>query len=89
MSKKLVIDNEKRLNRIKRVIDRLNKDIDSFNNIEEDIKLLNDYYGSNEWYTDIKNFDNGIYGNINAGVLSEDGIWNTLEEYKELKDLFK
>ena len=45
--------------------------------------------GSNEWYLDIKNYDNGIYGNINAGVLSEDGIWNTLEEYKELKDLFK
>ena len=89
MSKRLVIDNEKRLNRIKRVIDRLNKDIDSFNSIEEDIKLLNEYYGSNEWYLDIKNYDNGIYGNINAGVLSEDGIWNTLEEYKELKDLFK
>ena len=89
MSKKIVIENEKRLNRVKSVIDRLNKDINSFNNIKGDIKLLNEYYGSNEWYLDINNYDKGIYGNINAGVLSEDGIWNTLEEYRDLKDLFK
>ena len=60
-----------------------------FESMDGTIHYLGEYYGSNEWYTDIKNFDNGIYGNINAGVLSEDGIWNTLEEYKELKDLFK
>ena len=79
--KKRVVKYERLFNDIESVVSKLEKSIDDFNSIESDIDKLNKYYGSKEWYKDIEEYD----GSYNAGVLSEDGIWNLLERINELK----
>lgn len=52
------------------------------------IAELEAYYASSEWRAD---FEADVAGNLPAdlkrGVLSEDGIWDLLEEWKELKEM--
>ena len=73
------------LNNSNKVIKNLEKAINDLNNIQSDIKSLNDYYGSSEWYQDI---DDDILGllpkDINKGILSEDAIYNLLIDNKEV-----
>ena len=49
---------------------------------------LDEYYGSRQWRRD---FDDDAAGrlphDLRRGVLSEDGIWNVLEEWRRLKKL--
>ena len=82
--KKRVIKYELLFNNIERVISSLEKSIDEFKSIEADIKKLDKYYGSKNWYKDIKEYG----GTYNAGVLSEDGIWNLLERINYLTKEF-
>ena len=83
--KKDVIQNEERLNKINKIISNLKIELQKLKDERENIILLNKYYGSTTWYKDIENFDEGKYGKINAGVLSEDAIWNMNENINELK----
>ena len=77
---KRIKDNENRLNKIKVIISNLEKDIESFENNIDDLIILNNYYGSNEWFKDKKNYELGKYTDIKAGVLSEDEVWNLNED---------
>ena len=47
---------------------------------------LDEYYGSQQWHQD---FDDDVAGrlphDLPRGVLSEDGIWNVLEDWQRLK----
>ena len=79
--KKRVLKYEELFNKIEKVVSNLERNLEEYNSIKRDIDKLNKYYGSKNWYKDIEEYD----GSYNAGVLSEDGIWNLLERISDLK----
>ena len=47
--------------------------------IQEAIRILAEYYGSDEWKQDFADDEDGLLPkDLKRGVLSEDGIWNVL-----------
>ena len=47
--------------------------------IQEAIRILAEYYGSDDWKRDFADDEAGILPkDLKRGVLSEDGIWNVL-----------
>ena len=53
--------------------------------IKEDIAILDEYYSSNLWKQDFADDEAGRFPDgLRRGVLSQDGIWNLLTEYREL-----
>ena len=81
---KRIEENEKRLDKINRIILSLDKHLDDFEDIVHDYYLLNNYYGSSEWFKDKDNYEQGKIKNIKAGVLSEDAIWDLDEKTNDL-----
>ena len=58
---------------------------DSLKAIKEDIAELSKYYGSELWKQDFAADEAGsLPSDLKRGVLSEDGIWNLLTDYREL-----
>ena len=48
--------------------------------IQEALRILAEYYGSDEWKQDFADDEAGLLPkDLKRGVLSEDGIWNLLE----------
>ena len=48
------------------------------------VRELDAYYGSREWREDLAADEAGeLPEDLRRGVLSEDGIWNVLQEYRE------
>ena len=48
--------------------------------IQEAIRILAEYYGSDDWKQDFADDEAGLLPkDLKRGVLSEDGIWNILE----------
>ena len=76
--------NEERLDNLKNLIERLEKDLEDFESNKKDINLLKRYYGSKAWFRDKEAFENKKISNVKAGVLSEDLVWNTLEDLDSL-----
>ena len=66
------------------LLNELDITITKLEDTKKDIKSLNTYYGSKKWHQDRNNIDK--YKNIKAGILSEDGIWNTLDKLNEEVD---
>ena len=55
--------------------------------LQEDIAALEEYYGSNEWKQDFADDEAGkLPAELKRGVLSEDGLWNLLSDWKELQN---
>ena len=80
-----ILDMEKRLNRAKEAVTRMAEALEQFEAIKEEIHLLSQYLGSKEWKRDFADSEEGRLPNdLPQGVLSEDGIWNVLEDYREL-----
>ena len=53
--------------------------------IQEAIRILSEYYASDEWKQDFADDEAGLLPkDLKRGVLSEDGIWNLLSDWKEL-----
>ena len=60
------------------------KTLGEVKSVENDISELNDYYGSDEWKQDFADDEAGrLPKDLRRGVLSEDGLWNLLSDYKE------
>ena len=58
---------------------------DSLKAIKEDVAELSKYYGSELWKQDFAADEAGnLPPDLKRGVLSEDGIWNLLSDYREL-----
>ena len=61
-------------------------DTDSLMTIKEDITELSKYYSSELWKMDFAADEAGhLPPNLKRGVLSEDGIWNLLADYREIQ----
>lgn len=59
--------------------------LDAFRQAQDSIALLSAYLGSDEWRQDLKADENGLLPpDLKRGVLSEDGIWNLLDDYREM-----
>ena len=80
------------IERIKRMEQRFNKALaalkdgsaDSLKAIKEDVAELSKYYGSELWKQDCAADEAGkLPPDLKRGVLSEDGIWNLLSDYRD------
>ena len=61
-------------------------DTKSLKTIKEDIAELNKYYSSELWKQDFAADEAGILPpDLKRGVLSEDGIWNLLADYRDIQ----
>ena len=53
---------------------------------EEDVAELSKYYGSELWKLDFAADEAGkLPLDLKRGVLSEDGIWNLLSDYRDIQ----
>ena len=80
-----ITKNEERLDKLLICIEELNNALDKYEQNKKELVLLKKYYGSNNWFKDKESYENGNINNIKAGVLSEDAVWNMLDEIDELK----
>lgn len=81
---------EQKMNRASMAVMGLSAALDQFEAAKNDIDTLNTYYGSSEWKEDFDaDQQNLLPKGLKRGVLSEDGLWNLLEDYRELKKRLK
>ncbi len=77
---------EERLNRASQVVMKLSAALDDYVEMLEDIRALESYYGSEDWKKDLADDEaQRLPKNLKRGVLSEDAIWNLLEDHSDLK----
>ena len=70
------------------VVRRLEQVLEDFATIAPDIAELEAYYTSPQWRKDFEADEGGkLPKGLKRGVLSEDGIWNLLGDYKRLKEV--
>jgi hypothetical protein len=81
---------ERHLARAASALKRLSSALDKYEEVQKDIAALTSYYGSDDWKKDFADDEAGrLPKNLKRGVLSEDGIWNLLEEHRELQERMK
>lgn len=77
---------EERLGRASQAVMKLSAALDDYVAVLEDIRELEAYYGSEEWKQDFAADEaHQLPEGLKRGVLSEDGIWNMLEDHRALK----
>ena len=70
------------------VIHRLEQALEDFAALQPDIAELEAYYTSPQWRKDFEADEAGkLPKDLKRGVLSEDGVWNLLEKYKQLMEV--
>jgi hypothetical protein len=84
--------NEESFNSAVKSVNKLNDALDEFISNRENIKIVNKYYGSKAWFKDKETLESGEI-KVKAGVLSEDGVWDMLdnidEVIKKMKSILK
>ena len=77
---------EQHLDKALSAIKTLEQALDQYADAQESINTLAAYLESDEWRRDFRASEAGrLPADLKCGVLSEDGIWNMLEEARELK----
>lgn len=75
------------LDKITEVVRRLEQALDDFAALQPDIEALQAYYDGDDWRTDFEADEAGLLPkDLKRGVLSEDGVYDLLEDYQCLKD---
>ena len=78
---------ELRMERAAKAVMELSAALENYKAVQEDIAALERYYGSEAWKQDFADDEAGLLpADLKRGVLSEDGIWNLLEDVRELND---
>lgn len=76
---------ERRLDLVKEAVANLELALDRYAEVQGEIEVLDKYYGSEEWRRDFEDDAAGkLPQTLKRGVLSEDGIWNTLNDARDL-----
>lgn len=76
---------EQRLEKASAATMELSAALDKYLDVQEALKMLSDYYGSEDWKKDFADDEAGLLpSDLKRGVLSEDGIWNLLSDCQEL-----
>ena len=59
---------------------------EKYQELQEAIAVLSEYYGSKDWKQDYADDEAGLLPkDLKRGVLSEDGLWNLLADWQEAK----
>ena len=75
------------LNRAYQAVIRLSAALDEYVGVQDALCQLNDYYGSDQWKHDFAADSSGLLPqDLKRGVLSEDAVWNLLEDVRDLKE---
>ena len=78
---------ELRMERAAKAVMELSAALENYEAVQEDIAALERYYGSEAWKQDFADDEAGLLpADLKRGVLSEDGIWNLLEDVRELNN---
>ncbi len=84
---KRVVRYEEEFDRCLGIVEKLREAIECFDGISDDIDDLNRYYSNGEWRKDFEDDENGLISrDIKRGVLSEDGLYDLLSLYDEMKE---
>ena len=76
---------EQHLNRASQSVKRLSAALEDYAEAQTSLLELSAYYESNEWQQDYADDEAGrLPQDLKRGVLSEDGIWNLLDEASNL-----
>ena len=76
---------ELRMERVAKIVEELMTALSHFKALDDDLELLDQYYGSDEWKQDLAADEAGrLPRDLKRGVLSEDGLWNLLSEVREM-----
>ena len=71
-------------------LNTLEASISELQQMQDDIQKLSDYYGSKQWRADFEADEKGLFPkDMTRGVLSEDGIYNLLDRYKEIMEMLE
>ena len=71
-------------------VKELSAALGQYDEAREAIEKLDKYLGSKQWKQDCKADEEGkLPKDLKRGVLSEDGIWNVLEESRKLDEIMK
>lgn len=77
---------EQHLDRASQAVMKLSAALDDYEAAQEAICQLAAYYDSDEWKQDFAADEQGqLPRELKRGILSEDGIWNLLEDHREVK----
>lgn len=61
-------------------------ELEKFTKLQEVMTTLSEYYSSHEWKQDYADDEAGLLPkDLKRGVLSEDGLWNLLSDWKEVE----
>ena len=81
---------EQRLDRVSQAVMRLSAALDDYDEAQTPLRELETYYGSSEWKQDYADDEAGrLPKGLKRGVLSEDGIWNLLDDSRDLNSRLK
>ena len=81
---------ERKMERAVRAVLNLSAALEEYEAVQGDIITLREYYSSAEWKQDFNADEAGkLPTSLKRGVLSEDGIWNLLEDVHELNNRLK
>ena len=79
-----ITKNEERLDAAVESVRNLQEALEQFKANRKDISLLDRYYGSKSWLKDKEDWEQKKIPQVKAGVLSEDAVWNLLEDIEEV-----
>ena len=72
------------------IVSRLREDLESLGNSAEEIGKLEEYLSSGNWLKDYEADEAGLVPEgIKRGVLSQDGLYDLLQEIDSLRNLIK
>lgn len=76
---------ERRMDRLEHWVNTASSLLDAHASVSEDVFELSAYYESSQWMEDYEADEAGLLPkDLKRGVLSEDGLYNLLSEYREL-----
>ena len=82
-----IIDMEDRFNSINQLLANIEEDLDDYDDIHDFIPELKEYMDSGQWREDFEADERGELPEwLLRGVLSEDGLYNMLEDVKRIKE---
>ena len=78
---------ERHMERASAAVMELSAALDKYEEAQESISVLSDYYDSDDWKRDFADDEVGrLPAGLKRGVLSEDGIWNLLNDNRDLME---
>ena len=81
---------ERRMDKASAAVTQLSAALNQYEEAQDALNSLSEYYGSDEWKQDFADDEAGLLPkDLKRGVLSEDALWNLLEDWREVKEQIK